>query len=40
MGSAMVQAYHGKYVVDNFPVNIQSGKTVTVNVEMQKKDKQ
>jgi len=39
MGSAMVQAYHGTYVVDKFPVDIQSGKTVTVDVVMQAKDK-
>jgi len=39
MGSAMVQAYHGQYVVDKFPIAIESGKSVTVDVVMQKKDK-
>jgi protocatechuate 3,4-dioxygenase beta subunit len=38
MGSAMVQAYHAKYVVDRFSVTIESGKTVTVDVVMQKKE--
>jgi hypothetical protein len=38
MGPAMVQAYHGKYVVDNFPVTVLSGKTVTVDVVMQPKE--
>jgi protocatechuate 3,4-dioxygenase beta subunit len=38
MGSAMVQAHHGKYVVDRFPVQIESGKSVTVDVVMQKKE--
>lgn len=38
MGPAMVQAYHAQYVVDPFPVTIESGKTVTVDVTMQKKE--
>jgi protocatechuate 3,4-dioxygenase beta subunit len=39
MGHAMVQAYGSKYAVDPFPVTIESGKTVTVDVTMQKKEK-
>ena len=40
MGAAMIQAHDSKrkFVVDNFPVSIPSGRTVTVEVVMRKKE--
>ncbi len=39
MGPANVQAINNKYEVDNFTVNVMSGKQVQVDVQMRKKGK-